>query len=234
MNKNIRRLTLFVFIYLLTFLIFRFNATAQTPQPVVPAPAADSAAHPATETAVAPAAAPKKNFKKIFAVFDTSAGTFKARLFFSQAPKTVENFIALAEGRKVWLDPATKNTKTNVPFYNGLTFHMVRKGIMIITGDPTGKGSGGSGFKIQDEFHPDLTHDKAGMLSMANRGRDTAESQFFITLAPLKHLNKVNAVFGEVIEGMDVVNKIGNAPVRRSDDRPKNPVVINKVTIIRE
>jgi peptidyl-prolyl cis-trans isomerase A (cyclophilin A) len=218
MIRILKRVSLLVFIYLLAFFVFRFNASAQ-----------DSAEKkmviaPTTHT---------KNFKKIFAVFDTSMGSFKARLFFNQAPLTVENFINLAEGKKSWIDPKTKDEKNNIPFYNNLIFHRVRKDL-IQSGDPTGTGRFGSGHVIPDEFHPDLAHNKPGILSMANRGRGTADSQFFITLRAEKSWDNVHAIFGEIVEGMDVVEKISRVPINRANERPKTDVILKSVTIIRE
>lgn len=170
----------------------------------------------------------------MFALFETTMGKFKVQLFHSQAPKTVANFVGLAEGTKEWADPKTKVMVKNKAFYDGLIFHRVIKGFMIQGGDPLGKGYGGPGYQFEDEFHPDLVHSKPGMLSMANAGKNTNGSQFFITLAPTPHLNNKHSVFGEVVEGMAVVNSIGVTPTDRSNDMPKTPVVINKITIIRE
>jgi len=176
----------------------------------------------------------KVRFSKMFAKFETTLGDFKIKLFFAQAPKTVENFVELAEGTKTWTNPKTKSEMKATPFYDGLIFHRVIKGFMIQGGDPMGNGTGGPGFTFKDEFHPDLTHHKEGILSMANAGPNTNGSQFFITLGATPHLNNRHSVFGEVVEGMDVVKKIGETPTDRSNDRPKTPVVIKKVTIIRE
>jgi peptidyl-prolyl cis-trans isomerase A (cyclophilin A) len=176
----------------------------------------------------------KKRFTKMFALFDTTLGKFKIKLFFGQAPKTVENFVGLAEGTKNWTNPKTKAVMTNAPFYDGLIFHRIIKGFMIQGGDPMGNGTGGPGFTFEDEFHPDLTHSKAGILSMANAGPNTNGSQFFITLGPTPHLNNRHSVFGEVVEGLDIVEKIGAVKTNRSNDLPLTPVVINKLTIVRE
>ena len=167
-----------------------------------------------------------------YARFDTSEGAFKIRLFDTEAPKTVENFVGLAEGTKEWQDPAT-GQKRSEPFYDGIIFHRVIEGFMIQGGDRLGQGTGGPGYRFADEFHPNLRHSKAGILSMANAGPNTNGSQFFITLGPTPHLDNRHSVFGEVVEGMDVVRKIGGVPTGRQD-RPINPVVINKVTIERE
>ena len=164
--------------------------------------------------------------------FDTTEGAFTIRLFDQEVPNTVANFVGLAEGTKEWTDPRTGERKSGTPFYDGVIFHRVIDGFMIQGGDPLGKGVGGPGYKFADEFHPNLRHDRAGILSMANSGPNTNGSQFFITLGPTPHLDKRHSVFGEVIEGLDVVKKIGKVRTG-SLDRPATDVVINKVTIER-
>ena len=166
-----------------------------------------------------------------YAQFDTSEGSFTIRLFEKEAPKTVANFVGLAEGTREWKDPQTGETKT-APFYDGVSFHRVISGFMIQGGDRLGTGTGGPGYKFADEFHPSLRHGKAGMLSMANAGPNTNGSQFFITLVPTPHLDNRHSVFGEVVEGMDIVSRIGSVPTGRQD-RPVKPVVINRVSIKR-
>jgi len=167
-----------------------------------------------------------------YARFETSEGTFRIRLCDKEAPKTVENFVGLAEGTKDWQDPASGEKKRE-PFYNGVIFHRVIKGFMIQGGDRLGQGTGGPGYKFADEFHPSLRHDRAGILSMANAGPNTNGSQFFITLGPTPHLDNRHSVFGEVVDGLDVVKKIGGVPTGRQD-RPVTPVVINRIAIVRE
>ena len=166
-----------------------------------------------------------------YAHFDTSEGTFKVRLFDKEAPNTVGNFVGLAEGTKEWTDPAS-GKKQKTPLYDGIIFHRVIDGFMIQGGDPLGQGTGGPGYKFADEFHPSLRHSKAGILSMANSGPNTNGSQFFITLGPTPHLDNRHSVFGEVVEGMDVVTRIGSTRTGPRD-RPVTDVVINKVTIER-
>ncbi|GHS99418.1 hypothetical protein AGMMS50276_23010 [Synergistales bacterium] len=155
-------------------------------------------------------------FGRPVAVFDTSMGVFKVELFTDIAPVTAGNFIELAEKG----------------FYNGVIFHRVIDKFMIQGGDPTGKGSEGPGYTIKDEFGEGLLHDKPGVLSMANAGPNTGGSQFFVTLVPTEWLNGKHAIFGRVIEGMDVVNAIGKTETDRRD-RPKTPVVMKTVTIER-
>lgn len=170
-----------------------------------------------------------KGVKNMIAVFETSLGTFKVQLFNDKAPKTVANFVGLAEGTKEWTDPKT-GEKVKKPFYDGLIFHRVIPNFMIQGGDPLGNGTGGPGYKFEDEFHPDLKHNKAGILSMANAGPNTNGSQFFITVASTPHLDRRHSVFGEVIEGMDVVFAISKVKTD-AGDRPTTPVVIKSVKI---
>jgi len=166
-----------------------------------------------------------------YARFVTTEGNFTVRLFDQEAPQTVENFVGLAEGTKQWSDPRS-NQKVQKPYYDGTIFHRVIDGFMIQGGDPLGQGIGGPGYNFADEFHPKLRHSKAGILSMANRGPNTNGGQFFITLAPTPHLDDRHAVFGEVVDGMDVVSKIGRTKTG-DRDRPVKDVVIQNVTIER-
>ena len=167
----------------------------------------------------------------VFATFKTSEGTFSIRLYDTEAPKTVENFVGLAEGTKEWMDPRT-NQKSKKPYYDGVIFHRVIEGFMIQGGDPLGQGIGGPGYTFADEFHPAARHSKAGILSMANRGPNTNAGQFFITLGPTPHLDDRHTVFGEVVDGMDVIRKIGTTKTD-ARDRPVKDVVITSVTIER-
>ncbi len=168
---------------------------------------------------------------RTLASFDTSNGRFVVELFAREVPRTVENFVGLAEGTKEWLDPHTRQ-KVKRPFYDGLVVHRVIEGFMIQGGCPLGTGTGGPGYRFPDEFHPSLRHDRAGVLSMANAGPDTNGSQFFITVGPTPHLDRRHSVFGRVVEGLDVVLAISRVPTDASD-RPRQPVVIRKVTIQR-
>ena len=165
----------------------------------------------------------------MIATFDTNRGTFKVTLFADKAPKTVENFVGLAEGTKEFTDPKTGD-KVKRPYYDGLIFHRVIKDFMIQGGCPIGQGTGGPGYKFGDEFHPELKHNKPGLLSMANAGPGTNGSQFFITTVPTPWLDNRHTIFGEVTEGYDVVDAIGKTKTGPMD-RPVEPIVINKVTI---
>jgi peptidyl-prolyl cis-trans isomerase A (cyclophilin A) len=167
----------------------------------------------------------------IHANFTTNHGNFKVRLFDDQAPETVANFVGLAEGTREWTDPKTRQKVTR-PFYDGLTFHRIIADFMIQGGCPLGSGTGGPGYQFRDEFGAGLRHDRAGLLSMANAGPNTNGSQFFITLAPTTWLDGKHAIFGEVVEGMDVVRTIGGVKTG-SGDRPAQPVVVEKVEILR-
>jgi peptidyl-prolyl cis-trans isomerase A (cyclophilin A) len=167
----------------------------------------------------------------VHAEFVTTEGNFTIRLYDAEAPNTVANFVGLAEGTKEWTDPRS-NKKTTARYYDGIVFHRVIDGFMIQGGDPLGQGIGGPGYNFADEFHPSLRHNKAGILSMANRGPNTNGGQFFITLGPTPHLDDRHSVFGEVVSGMDVVKKIGSAPTG-DRDRPKKDIVIETVKITR-
>ncbi len=163
------------------------------------------------------------------ATFDTSEGTFKVKLYDDKAPKTVANFVDLAEGTKEWTDPKTGD-KVKKPFYDGLIFHRVIADFMIQGGCPMGNGMGGPGYKFADEFGAGLRHDRPGLLSMANAGPNTNGSQFFITLVPTPWLDNKHAIFGEVIEGQDVIGKIGTTRTG-AQDRPAKDIKINSVKI---
>ena len=168
----------------------------------------------------------------LHAHFTTSEGAFTIRLFDDKAPLTVANFVGLAEGTKEWTDPKS-GQKVKRPFYNGLVFHRVIEDFMIQGGDPLGTGTGGPGYKFADEFHQTLRHTGAGILSMANSGPNSNGSQFFITLAATPWLDNRHSVFGEVVEGMDVVEKIGNCTTSKPGDRPLKPITVESVEIRR-
>ncbi len=168
----------------------------------------------------------------VHALFTTTEGNFKIRLFDQDVPNTVANFTGLAEGTKEFTDPKT-GQKAKRPFYDGLVFHRVIDSFMIQGGCPLGTGTGGPGYKFADEFSPKLKHTKAGLLSMANAGANTNGSQFFITLAATPWLDNKHSIFGEVVEGMDVVEKIGGTATSKPGDRPLKPISIQSVKIER-
>ena len=167
----------------------------------------------------------------LYATLKTSMGDIVIQLFADKAPKTVANFVGLATGTREWTDPKSQE-KVKRPLYNGTIFHRVIPGFMIQGGDPLGNGTGGPGYRFEDEFNPDLRHTKGGMLSMANAGPNTNGSQFFITLAPTLHLDNRHSVFGAVVKGEEVLIAIGNVP-RGANDRPIKEVVLKEVVITR-
>ncbi|RLM57483.1 peptidylprolyl isomerase [Halobellus sp. Atlit-31R] len=159
----------------------------------------------------------------------TTKGDITLELFEQRAPRTVENFLGLATGEKEWSDPDTGETRTD-SLYEGTIFHRIIDGFMIQGGDPEGTGRGGPGYTFDDEFHEDLNHEGAGVLSMANRGPNTNGSQFFITLDAQPHLDGRHAVFGHVVDGMDVVEEIGNVPTGRNDE-PLKDIEIESIDV---
>ena len=166
----------------------------------------------------------------MFALFETNKGNIKFKLFNDRVPNTVANFVGLAEGTKEFEDPKT-GEKTKRPFYDGLIFHRVIKDFMIQGGCPTGTGTGGPGYRFADEIVADQNkHEKPGMLSMANAGPNTNGSQFFITVVPTPWLDKGHTVFGEVVEGHDIVDQISKVKTAPGD-KPLEPIVLKKVTI---
>ena len=158
----------------------------------------------------------------MYATIKTNLGSMRIQLFPDKAPNTVANFVGLAEG-----------TKTGKPFYNGVIFHRVIKDFMIQGGDPLGTGTGGPGYKFEDEIDSSLTFDAPGILAMANSGPNTNGSQFFITIVPTPWLNGKHTIFGKVISGQDIVTKIENTPVG-PNDKPVTPVTIQSISIGRQ
>lgn len=167
------------------------------------------------------------------AIVSTSLGDIRINLFADQAPKTVRNFTELTEGTKEWTDPRVR-AKSTAKLYDGTIFHRVIPGFMIQGGDPLGTGTGGPGYRFEDEFHPELSFDRPYLLAMANAGPNTNGSQFFITVAPTTWLNFKHSIFGEVADqgSRDVVDAIA-AVETGAQDRPKTDVRINSVTIER-
>lgn len=208
-------------------------APTTKPAPTAKPPATTKPAAPATASAktTAALASAAKYGPGVYAHITTTHGTMVARLFDKEAPKTVENFVMLAEGKKQWRNPRTK-TMVRRPYYNNLTFHRIIPGFMIQGGDPEGTGYGGAGFTFADEFNPKLRHSKAGILSMANAGPNTNNGQFFITLVPTPHLNDKHSVFGELVEGTETLLTIGKVPTK-AGGMPLKPVVIKSVRIER-
>jgi peptidyl-prolyl cis-trans isomerase A (cyclophilin A) len=214
-------------------------AAPAPPADAEPAPKPVPAPEPPKAAAAKPADKPATGAKLkpgLYAHFETNMGNFTAELNEKEAPITTANFAGLAGGTKEWTDPKT-GQKQKKPYYDGLTFHRIIDGFMIQGGDPLGQGIGGPGFTIKDEIN-NLKHDKPGVMAMARTGApDSAGSQFYITVAAPTFLDGQNppyVVFGQVIEGVDVVLKIGKTPTTGSpQDRPLQPVIMNKVRIER-
>jgi peptidyl-prolyl cis-trans isomerase A (cyclophilin A) len=218
----------------------------QKPAPAKPAAPATAKPAPATEKPAAatakpvepaaPAATAKQYGPGIYAHFTTNLGNFIVRFFDKDAPITVQNFVGLAEGKKQWTDPKT-NRPVRRPYYNNLTFHRIIPKFMIQGGDPTGTGMGGPGFKFNDETSPKLKHDRPGIVSMANAGPNTNGGQFFVTVAPYPSLDGKYSIFGEVVEGLDIVIAISQVPTTGPKGDPPNkplkPVVMKTVRIER-
>lgn len=177
---------------------------------------------------------------QLHARLKTSLGDIVVKLEEQRAPNTVKNFVGLATGTINWTDPKTRQSMKGTPCYDGVRFHRVISGFMIQCGDPLSRhpdmaarwGTGGPGYDFADEFHPELRHDSPGVLSMANAGRNTNGAQWFITEGPTPHLDNRHSVFGKVVSGMDVVNKIANVPTTR--DRPNQDVVLERVEVFRQ
>jgi len=167
-------------------------------------------------------------------VMDTSMGRITCQFFQKEAPKAVENFIALAQGKKDWIDPKTQQKMQNKPLFDGTIFHRVIPEFMIQGGDPAGTGMGDPGYTFEDEFNPDLKFDVPGRLAMANSGPNTNGSQFFITEVPTEFLNQKHTIFGQCDEPSITVVKTIARVERDPNDKPVTPVVLQKVTIVPE
>jgi peptidyl-prolyl cis-trans isomerase A (cyclophilin A) len=172
--------------------------------------------------------------EKLYATLQTNAGPIKVELFPNHAPKTVKNFVGLADGSKEWTDPATGQPGQG-PLYNGTIFHRVIDGFMIQGGDPLGKGFGGPGYQFGDEFHPELQFDRKYLLAMANSGPNTNGSQFFITVAATSWLNNKHTIFGAVDDpaSQQVVDQIANTNTG-AQDKPVEDIVIERIDITKE
>jgi cyclophilin family peptidyl-prolyl cis-trans isomerase len=202
--------------------LIALGAWAQTPPPKTSTPAAPKAAAPA-----GPALEPG-----LYMIMNTSMGTITAQLYEKEAPGTVANFVALARGTKPFKDPKT-NAMVKRPYFTNLLFHRVIPGFMIQTGDQTGTGSGDCGFTIKDEIVPTLKYDRPGRLGVARlEARNTGACQFFITDKEYPSLTGEYTIFGQVVDGQDIVGKIANVP-RDANDKPRTPVKLVSVTIKR-
>jgi len=171
----------------------------------------------------------QKMDKELLVTFETSKGNITCVLYEKQAPKTVKNFVGLAQGTKEWIDPKT-NKKVKNPLYDGTIFHRVIPGFMIQGGDPMGMGIGGPGYQFEDEIVKDLVFDCPGRLAMANSGPNTNGSQFFITVVPTPWLNGRHTIFGQVIKGQKVIEEIIRVK-KDHRDKPLNPVILKKVIV---
>ena len=205
-------------------LLFAHRSTSQSTQPAgSDIPDAPQATAEATTVPNGP-----------FVVMDTSMGRITCQFYQKQAPNAVANFIGLAEGTKDWIDPTTKKVQHHKRYYDGTTFHRVIPNFMIQGGDPTGTGMGDPGYSFDDEFDPSLNFDQPGRLAMANSGPNTNGSQFFITEQAYPSLNQHYTLFGQCDDsGVAVVKTIARVE-RDANDKPLTPVVLNKVTIVRE
>lgn len=217
---------------------------AQTPPAAPPAPPADAqagtepkvhASSPAPRTrppAENPGPWQQKALQgqELFATMETNQGTIVMRLFSKDAPLTVANFVGLATGEQTWTDPKTSEVKTGTPLYQNIIFHRVIPDFMIQGGDPLGVGMGSPGYTFEDEFQSGRRFDKVGLLAMANRGPETNGSQFFITTSTPEHLTGRHTIFGEVVKGYDVVERISKVPTAERN-KPQKDVVVKKVKI---
>jgi peptidyl-prolyl cis-trans isomerase A (cyclophilin A) len=176
-------------------------------------------------------AADKKLAPGTYVVFNTTLGKITCVFYEKEAPKTVQNFIGLAEGSKEWTDPKTQQ-KVKKPFYDGLIFHRVIPNFMAQGGDPLGIGVGGPGYQFEDEFSPKLRFDGPGRLAMANAGPGTNGSQFFITQVPTPWLDGHHTIFGQIVEGQEIIDKMAGVP-KGPNDKPITDIVMKKVTILR-
>ena len=194
-----------------------------------PAPPAKPGTRPPTAADLAAYTRDLSGDGALIATIETSHGTIHCELAADKAPMTVANFVGLATGKHAWWSDKAGKAMTGSPFFDGLTFHRVIPEFMIQGGDPTGSGTGGPGYQFADEIDPSLRHDRPGILSMANAGKGTNGSQFFITEVPTPQLDGKHAVFGHCKE-IDIVKKIARVPTG-AQDRPVEPVVMKRITI---
>jgi peptidyl-prolyl cis-trans isomerase A (cyclophilin A) len=169
---------------------------------------------------------------QLYARFVTTMGNIVVHLEEERAPNTVKNFVGLATGTQEWVHPGTGDVQKGTPYYDGTIFHRVIPDFMIQGGDPLGVGTGGPGYRFQDEFHPELRHSGPGVLSMANSGPATNGSQFFLTERATAHLDNKHSVFGHAVAGADVIKKIARV-ARGARDRPVEDVVLQRLEIFR-
>ena len=208
--------------------LFSYAAMAQTGSTPPPAPADALPDAPSVTAQITVAPLPTGPF----AVIDTSMGRLTCQLFSKESPLATENFVGLANGTKAWTDPVSHQKVTGKPFYNGTTFHRVIPGFMIQGGDRLGDGSGDAGYFFPNETTPGLTFDIPGRLAMANAGRDTNGTQFFVTVAPQPALNGGYTIFGQCDQpSIDVATSIAGVP-RNGSDKPDTAVTIKEVTIV--
>lgn len=231
MKKSSMQKVLWIYVLAFALVALSFQAEAQSVPPTTGTTVEKSESKPKKSKKEKSAKTDKKG-QPMFAKFETTQGNFKVKLFADKAPETVANFAGLAEGSKEFTDSKT-GQKVKRPFYDGLIFHRVIPDFMIQFGCPDKNGTGGPGYTIKDEFAPGLKHDKPGVLSMANRGPDTGGSQFFITTVATPWLDGKHAIFGEIVEGQDVVNAISMVP-RTPNDKPLQDVVVKKISIERK
>jgi peptidyl-prolyl cis-trans isomerase A (cyclophilin A) len=220
-----------LFLFSAVFALAQQSTPTQTPPAQTPPAQTPPAELPDMPTSQAP---PVIEPTGPTAILDTSMGRMTCRLFEKEAPLTVANFIGLAEGTKPWTDPVSKKKMKSKRFYDGTTFHRVIPEFMIQGGDPTATGTGDPGYMFADEFDPNLNFDVPGRMAMANSGPGTNGSQFFITEVPTTHLNQKHTIFGQCDQpSLSVVSAIARVQ-RDPDDKPVQPVILNKVTIVRE
>jgi len=213
--------------FLSSSLLFAQQSTPPTTPPAtLPASSQDLPDSPGVQAHVSPQPTGPT------AVLDTSMGRITCKLFSKEAPETVANFVALAEGKKDWTDPVTHKKMHGKPLYNGTQFHRVIPDFMIQGGDPTATGMGDPGYMFQDEFDANLNFDIPGRLAMANSGPNTNGSQFFITEVPTEHLNQKHSIFGQCDDSSILVVKSIARVERDGNDKPVDPVILKKVTIV--